>query len=137
MLLGLTLVELVVVMVILALLASVLTTVVVKRIEEGRRTKALMDIKTMEEALDLYKVDTGYYPTTEQGLEALITPPPDVTNWKGPYLKQKEIPMDPWGNEYVYRSDGESFELFSVGKDGREGTEDDIRTDVGTITQSQ
>jgi general secretion pathway protein G len=129
---ALTLVELVVVMVILVLLASIATTIVVRRIEDGRRTKALMDIKTMETALDLYKADTGNYPTTEQGLEALIAPPttpPVPAKWNGPYLKQKQVPVDPWGYPYQYESDGENFVLFSVGKDGQPNTEDDVRAD--------
>ncbi len=127
---GLTLVELVVVMVILVLLASIAITVVIKRVEDGRRTKAIMDIKAMEQALDLYKLDTGSYPTTEQGLEALVAPPttpPVPAKWNGPYLKQKQAPLDPWGNLYVYESDGEDYVLFSVGKDGQRETEDDVR----------
>lgn len=129
---ALTLVELVVVMVILVLLASIATTIVIRRIEDGRRTKALMDIKTIETALDLYKADTGSYPTTEQGLEALIAPPttpPVPAKWNGPYLKQKQVPLDPWGYPYHYESDGENFILFSVGKDGQPNTEDDVRAD--------
>lgn len=123
---GLTLVELVVVMVILVLLASIATTVVIRRIEDGRRTKAIMDIKAVENALDHYKLDIGYYPTTEQGLEALIAPPAGVRGWNGPYLKQRQVPIDPWGNPYIYESDGEEFVLFSAGKDGQPNTEDDV-----------
>ncbi|GBC97597.1 Type II secretion system protein G [bacterium HR17] len=129
---ALTLIELVVVMVILVLLASIATTIVIRRIEDGRRTKALMDIKTMETALDLYKADTGSYPTTEQGLEALIAPPttpPVPAKWNGPYLKQRQVPLDPWGNPYQYESDGENYVLFSVGKDGQPNTDDDVRPD--------
>lgn len=127
---GLTLVELVVVMVILVLLASIVVTVSINRIEDARRAKALTDIKNMETALDLYKADTGNYPTTEQGLDALITPPstpPVPVKWNGPYLKQKQVPLDPWGNPYVYESDGEDYVLFSVGKDGQRETNDDVR----------
>ncbi|MCS7263476.1 MAG: type II secretion system major pseudopilin GspG [Armatimonadetes bacterium] len=123
---GLTLVELVVVMVILVLLASIATTVVIRRIEDGRRTKAIMDIKSIETALDNYKIDTGSYPTTEQGLEALISPPAGVRGWNGPYLKQRQVPVDPWGNPYLYESDGENFVLLSAGKDGQPNTEDDV-----------
>jgi general secretion pathway protein G len=113
-------------MVILVLLASIATTVVIKRIEDGRRTKAIMDIKAIENALDHYKLDTGSYPTTEQGLEALISPPAGVTKWNGPYIKQRQVPLDPWGNPYIYESDGEDFVLFSAGKDGQPNTEDDV-----------
>lgn len=129
---GLTLVELVVVMVILVLLASIATTIVIRRIEDGRRTKAIMDIKAMEQALDLYKADTGNYPTTEQGLDALIIPPstpPVPAKWNGPYLRQRQVPTDPWGYPYEYASDGEDYVLFSVGKDGQPETEDDVRVE--------
>ncbi|MCS7223368.1 MAG: type II secretion system major pseudopilin GspG [Armatimonadetes bacterium] len=128
---GWTLLELVVVMVILALLASIASVYVVRRIEDGRRTKALMDLESISQALDQYYADMGSYPTTEEGLEALIVPPSTAgrtpTRWGGPYLKGRQVPIDSWGNPYAYSSDGETYELFSLGKDGRANTADDVR----------
>ncbi|MCS6863322.1 MAG: type II secretion system major pseudopilin GspG [Abditibacteriales bacterium] len=123
---GFTLIELMVVMVILVLLAGVASVVVINRIEDGKRAKAIADINAFEQALDAYKVDVGDYPTTEQGLAALRERPSDVTNWNGPYLK-KAIPTDPWGNPYHYESPGthntEGVDIWSYGKDGKEGGE--------------
>ncbi len=128
---GWTLLELVVVMVILALLASIASVYVVRRIEDGRRTKALMDLTVISDALDQYYADVGSYPTTEEGLDALIVPPTSSggtpIRWNGPYLKGRQIPVDPWGNSYSYSSDGETYEIFSLGRDGRANTADDVR----------
>lgn len=123
---GFTLIELMVVMVILVLLAGVASVVVINRIQDSKRAKAIADIAAFEQALDAYKVDVGDYPTTEQGLAALREKPSDVTNWNGPYLK-KPIPTDPWGNPYHYESPGthntDGVDIWSYGKDGKEGGE--------------
>jgi len=126
---GLTLIELLAVMVILVLLAGVVTTSVVKRVEEGRRAKAIADIASLESALEQYHIHAGNYPTTEQGLEALRTKPttsPVPDQWNGPYLT-KPIPKDPWGGDYVYICPGkhnpDGFDLYSLGRDGKEGGE--------------
>lgn len=121
---GFTLIELMVVMVILVLLAGGVSVVVVNRVEQGRRARAQTDIAALESALDAYHVDTGDYPSEEEGLQALVSPPAGVSNWNGPYIRRPNF-NDPWGNPYQYRYPGEyaEFDLFSYGKDGREGGE--------------
>jgi len=123
---GFTLIELMVVMVILVLLAGGASLYIIKRIEDGRRARAIADIQTLENALQQYYVDNGAYPTTEEGLQALLTAPSSATNWRGPYVKLKGGLLDPWGNEYQYRCPGEhnpDFDIWSYGRDGVEGGE--------------
>jgi general secretion pathway protein G len=98
---------------------------IIGRTDEARRVKAAADIKGIEEALQLYKLDSGFYPTTDQGLQALVTPPtsgniPQRWNPDG-YLEA--VPVDPWGNPYVFLSDGDAYDLRSYGADGAEGGE--------------
>lgn len=128
---GFSLIELMVVIVILGLLATFLLPKIINRPDEARITKAKSDIKSIESALKLYKLDNGIYPTTEQGLQALITKPetePIPKNWKkGGYLDTNSLPKDPWGNNYIYRSPGENerdYEIISLGADGKEGGQD-------------
>ena len=128
---GFSLIELMVVIVILGLLATFLLPKIINRPDEARITKAKSDIKSIESALKLYKLDNGIYPTTEQGLQALITKPetePIPKNWKkGGYLDTNSLPKDPWGNSYIYRSPGENerdYEIISLGADGKEGGQD-------------
>ena len=125
-----TLLELMVVVVILGILAAFIVPRISKRPEDARVTKAKIEISNIEQALELYYLDNGMYPSNEQGLRALIETPTtgDVPeNWKaGGYLAKSKIPRDPWGNEYVYVSPGthsEDYDLFSLGKDGVEGGE--------------
>ncbi len=124
---GFTLIELMVVVVIIGLLAAVVVPRVVGRGEEAKIAAARLQIKEIEAALDLYRLDNGFYPTTEQGLKALVERPttePLPRNWReGGYMKK--VPVDPWGNPFVYRSPGDhgEYDLFSMGADGREGGE--------------
>ena len=125
---GFTLIELLVVIVILGILATFLVPKIMEKPDEARVVKAKNDIKAIEMALKMYKIDNGMYPTTEQGLEALIrkpTIPPIPKNYrKGGYLDTDEVPKDPWGNPYIYRSPGENgrpYEIISYGADGKEG----------------
>jgi general secretion pathway protein G len=125
-----TLLELMVVVVILGILAAFIVPRISKRPEDARVTKARIEISNLEQALELYYLDTGVYPSSDQGLRALIEMPDsgDVPeNWKtGGYLAKSKLPMDPWGNEYVYMSPGthnEDYDLYSLGKDGIEGGE--------------
>ena len=128
---GFTLVEILVVVVILGLLATLVIPRVIGRGEEAKRTATLVQIRALEQALDLYKLDNGFYPTTEQGLEALVSKPsgmPEPMNFrKDGYMKK--VPVDPWGRPYVYRSPGEHGEtdILSFGPDGAEGGEEDDR----------
>lgn len=127
-----TLIELLLVMVIIAVLAAIVVPRFAGRSEDAQKTAADSQIKShFGVALDTYELDNGAYPTTAQGLEALRSKPtsPEPKNWKGPYLKS-DIPHDPWGNPYLYKSPGahnaDSYDLSSNGPDGSEGTEDDI-----------
>jgi len=127
---GFTLIEIMVVVVILGILATFLVPKIINRPDEARITKVRNDIKAIESALKLYKIDNGFYPTTEQGLMALIEEPdiePIPRNWKkGGYLNSEEPPKDAWGNEYIYRSPGSEerdYEIISYGADGKEGGE--------------
>lgn len=124
---GMTLIEIIVVIVVLGILAAVVGTQVFGRVGESRTQAARTQIEQFGVQLDLYRLDNGRYPTTEQGLAALRTrptSPPEPRAWKGPYAK-KDIPADPWGNPYQYRFPGEhgDYDLFSLGADGKEGGE--------------
>lgn len=124
---GFTLIEIMVVVVIIGLLTAVVTTQVVGRIDEARVTKAKQDLKQLEFALQMYRMDNSRYPTTEQGLQALVVRPtsePQPINWKAEgYLSR--LSKDPWKNDYVYASPGENgpYDLWSLGADQREGGE--------------
>lgn len=126
---GFTLIELMVVIVILGILAGFIVPRIMGRPEEARRLKAKMDIQALETALKLYKLDNGFYPTTEQGLQALVEPPTVgqlPKNWRqGGYLEKGKVPKDPWGNDYVYVCPGlhGDFDLSSYGADGQPGGE--------------
>lgn len=119
---GFTLIELLVVMVILGLLAALVVPNYVRQGEKARIKAARVQIENLGAALDTFRLDIGRYPTSQEGLEALRERPSGVDRWDGPYLK-KEIPKDPWGNLYLYRSPGEKepYELFSYGADGVAG----------------
>ncbi len=125
---GLTLVEMIVVLAIIALVAVLIVPNVIGRPDEARVTVAKTDLKTIAAALRIYRLDNGDYPTTEQGLEALVerpTAPPEPRAWASDgYLP--EMPTDPWNRPYIYRSPGRNgaFDLLSYGKDGKEGGED-------------
>ncbi len=125
---GFTLIELLIVIVILGILATFLVPKIMKKPDEARVTKAKNDIMAIETALKMYKIDNGMYPTTVQGLKALIkkpeTPPIPQHYKEGGYLDTSSTPKDPWGNPYIYRSPGEnnrSYEIISLGADGKEG----------------
>jgi general secretion pathway protein G len=125
---GFSLVEILVVLVIMGLLISVVAPTVLNRADEARVGKVLADFKNIETALKIYRLDNYVYPTTEQGLEALVEPStlePEPRNFKeGGYLE--EVPLDPWGRPYLYMSPGEHGEvdLYSLGADGLAGGED-------------
>jgi general secretion pathway protein G len=121
---GFTLLELLVVIVIIGLLAAYVGPRYFSQLGKSERGTAKAQIEGLGKALDAYRLDTGHYPTTEQGLAALFTKPNDELKWSGPYL-QKQVPLDPWGHAYVYRSPGQGgdFDLTSNGKDGQPGGE--------------
>ena len=126
---GFTLIELMVVIVILGILAGLIVPRIMSRPEEARQAKARMQIESLETALKLYKLDNGSYPSTEQGLQALVEAP-TVGNlprkWReGGYLEKGKVPQDPWGNDYVYLSPGTSgdYDIISYAADGEQGGE--------------
>jgi len=119
---GFTLLELLVVMVIIGLLAGYVAPRYFAQVGKSEVKIAKAQIDALEKALDQYRLDTRRYPSTEQGLEALVVKPQGEANWSGPYLK-KAVPLDPWGKPYVYRIPGQKgeFDLISYGRDGRPG----------------
>lgn len=124
---GFTLIEIMVVVVILGILAAIVVPRLLERPEEARRTKAAIDIKGIEEAIGLFKLDNGFYPSSEQGLQALVTKPETgripARYHEGGYLKK--VPQDPWGHPYIYLSPGihDNFDIISYGADGEAGGE--------------
>ena len=119
---GFTLLELLVVMVIIGLLVGYVGPRYFAQIGKSETKAARAQIDALEKALDQYRLDTGHYPSTEMGLNAMNERPNNETRWDGPYLK-KAVPLDPWGKPYIYRLPGEhsEFDLFSYGKDGQPG----------------
>ncbi|MGF6935661.1 general secretion pathway protein G [Paraburkholderia sp. UCT70] len=110
------------VMVIIGLLAGLVAPRYFEQIGKSNTKIARAQIDSLGKALDQYRLDLGAYPTTEEGLHALVTKPQDATHWSGPYL-QKAVPLDPWDRPYQFRSPGEhgDYDLFSLGKDGKAG----------------
>jgi general secretion pathway protein G len=126
---GFTLLELLVVLGIIAMLAGLVGPQVMKHMGEAKVKAAKVQIEDLSQTMDMYKLDVGSYPTSEQGLNALVENPGDVQRWNGPYLKKAKIPVDPWNNEYRYTSPGEhgKFDIVSLGADGKEGGEGEDR----------
>lgn len=121
---GFTLLELLVVMVIIGLLVGFVAPRYFSQVGKSEIKAARAQIAALESALDQYRLDTGRYPDSEQGLGSLLSQPANETRWAGPYLK-KAVPPDPWGNVYAYRMPGEhgEFDLYSYGRDGQPGGE--------------
>ncbi len=123
---GFTLIEIMVVVIILGILAAIVAPNVIGRVGQAQVTKAKQDIRGIENAMKFYRLDNFSYPTTEQGLQALVTRPndPNLRNWKaGGYLER--LPKDPWGNQYLYLNPGNNAEIdiYTLGRDGRPGGE--------------
>jgi len=131
---GFTLIEIMVVVVIIGLLAAVIVPTVISKVDEARVAKAKQDIQSLETALTMFRLDNSKYPTTEQGLAALVTQPtdPSIKHWRpGGYLQR--VSKDPWGNDYQYvypGTHGHEYDLFSYGADGAPGGEG-IDADIG------
>jgi general secretion pathway protein G len=127
---GFTLIEMLIVMVIIGLLAALVGPKMFGKVGKSKQKAAMAQIALFETALDTYRLDVGKYPTTDQGLQALRTKPEDVAKWDGPYLP-KDVPLDPWGDPYVYKSPGDhgDYDITSLGADdspGGDGENEDI-----------
>jgi len=124
---GFTLIELLVVLAILTLLAGLVGPQVMNALSDSKTKTAKLQIEDLGAGLDLFSLDVGRYPSTNEGLQALVSNADDIKKWSGPYLKKKVVPQDPWGNDYQYRYPGENgaYDLFSLGADNREGGEDE------------
>jgi general secretion pathway protein G len=120
---GFTLIEMLVVLVIIGLIMGLVGPRVLNYLTDARIKATRLQIEALTSALDLYFLDTGRYPAASEGLNALMRRPGNVNQWNGPYLKGDTVPLDPWGNPYVYRSPGEraAYEIISLGSDGRDG----------------
>jgi len=125
---GFTLVELLVVMIIIGLLAALVGPRFIRQEEKAKIKAAKAQIELLSTALDTFRLDVGRYPSTQEGLDALRTKPGAIERWDGPYLK-KDLPLDPWGKGYVYKSPGEhgSFDILSYGADGAPDGEENNR----------
>jgi general secretion pathway protein G len=123
---GLTFIEMMVVLAIIGLLLALVGPQFIGQVGKAEVQAARQQIQLLETALDTLRLDIGRYPTTQEGLESLRNRPFGIDRWDGPYLK-KNVPLDPWGNPYVYRSPGShgSFDLYSLGADGSQGGEDE------------
>lgn len=118
---GFTLIELLVVLVILGLLAGLVGPQLMRYVGDSRSDTARLQIQDLASALDLYRLDVGTYPATEQSLEALVRQPAGVSRWRGPYLRHSSVPQDPWSRPYHYRYPGEhaEFDIWTNGANGR------------------
>lgn len=126
---GFTLIELLVVLVILGLLASLVGPRVIKHLGESKTKTAILQIEELSSALDVYRLEVGRYPSSDEGLVALVENPGSNAQWNGPYLRKTTIRKDPWGNDYLYASPGEhgDFDLYSLGADNNEGGDGENR----------
>jgi general secretion pathway protein G len=129
---GFTLLELMVVLLILGLLASIAAPRVSKYLRKAKTETAKIQVDALGAAVDSFNLDNGRFPTNDEGLKALMQAPPDLTSWDGPYLKKKESLVDPWGKPYLYRHPGQNgdFDVYTLGSDQRDGGTGDGR-DVG------
>jgi general secretion pathway protein G len=121
---GFTLIEIIIVVIIMGLIAALVVPNLFKKTEKAKQQITKIQITMLEDAVKNFKLDTGHYPTTKEGLNALLEPPEGITNWDGPYL-EKGLPKDPWGRYYLYVHPGKNyvFEITSLGADGKEGGE--------------
>ena len=122
---GFTLIELLVVLVILGLIIGIAGPKVINKLGGAKSDSAKLQIEELGASLDLYRLEVGRYPTTTEGLQALVQAPSGATGWNGPYLKKKTLPKDPWNNDYIYVSPGQhgAYDLSSLGGDKKEGGE--------------
>ena len=132
---GFTLVEMLVVIAIIGMIMGLIGPRVLNYLSESRVKTAKIQIQSFSSALDLFYLDTGRYPTSSEGLAALVRPTSTIAGWAGPYLKGGNVPSDPWNNPYVYRSPGQHapYDIVSYGSDGQEGGTD-LAADISSAT---
>ena len=120
---GFTLLELLITLAILAFIATLVAPRIVQYLDSSKVRTARIQIESLKSALDLYRIDVGRYPDGDDGLGGLIQSTASISNWNGPYLDSAEVLRDPWGNEYIYESPGQTppFDIISYGADGKEG----------------
>jgi len=120
---GFTLIELLVVLAILGLLAGLVGPQLIKHLGESKTKAAKLQIEELASSLDMYRLDVGKYPATDEGLNALVEAPSSAKIWNGPYLKKKKLPLDPWNNPYHYAAPGQhgKFDVYTFGADNAEG----------------
>jgi general secretion pathway protein G len=128
---GMTLIEILVVLVLIGIVMGVVGGNFISRGEKAKADAAKIEIGQIGQSLDLFKLEIGRYPSSQEGLQALIAQPPGVNNWNGPYWKKSTLPRDPWGNEYKYIAPGQSgpYDIVSLGADGKEGG-DGVNKDI-------
>ncbi len=131
---GMTLIEILVVLVLIGIVLGIVGGNFIGKGEKAKADAARIEIGQIAQTLDLYKLEVGRYPTTQEGLQALISAPAGAANWNGPYWKKQTVPKDPWGNEYRYLSPGSKgpYEITSLGADGKEGGEGPDKDIAGT-----
>jgi general secretion pathway protein G len=122
---GMTLIEILVVLVLIAIVMGIVGGNFIGQGEKAKAKAAKIEIGQISQSLDLFKLEVGRYPSTQEGLQALISAPAGVSNWNGPYWKKGTVPKDPWGNEYKYAAPGTAgpYDITSLGADGKEGGE--------------
>jgi general secretion pathway protein G len=138
---GFTLIEIMAVVLIIGLLSTLVGMAIFPQIDKARVRSAQAQLKMLDAALESYRMDNAHFPTTDQGLKALITAPEDATNFQtGGYLRERRIPNDPWGHPYQYASPGDhnpySYDLWSTGADGRAGGEG-VDADIGNWSETE
>jgi general secretion pathway protein G len=128
---GMTLIEILVVLVLIGIVMGIVGGNFLGRGEKAKADAARIEIGQISQSLDLFKLEIGRYPSTQEGLMALISAPSGITNWNGPYWKRGTVPKDPWGNEYRYAAPGTAgpYDILSLGADGKEGG-DGVNKDI-------
>ncbi|QFY42270.1 type II secretion system protein GspG [Candidatus Methylospira mobilis] len=130
---GFTLIELLVVLAIIGLLAGLVGPQVIKHLGESKSKAARVQLEELSSALDMYRIDNGRYPTSEEGLDVLIEAPSNAAGWNGPYLRKKKVPLDPWNQPYHYTAPGQhgKYDLFTLGADNAEGGDGEDKDVLG------